>query len=168
MQNSIHTEALYLEPYQRFKMQFLATITKTTKQFQRRLQNGVKHLKMKLFEKNIFNRPLFQPFTVYEKSSILDVPLYSEYASGTINYFCNRLQDVWLGSRYTFGMFKACVRYFLRNFYLSPNGSPSKTMKDVFYFILKALFVLDIFKFLYFHLAFIFSLSASAWELDLR
>ena len=31
--------------------------------------------------------------------------------------------------------FKACVRYFLTNFYFSPNNSPSKTMKDVFYFI---------------------------------
>ena len=30
---------------------------------------------------------------------------------------------------------KACVRYFLRNFYSLPNDSPSKTMKDVFYFI---------------------------------
>ena len=30
---------------------------------------------------------------------------------------------------------KAYVRYFLSNFYLSPNDSPSKTMKDVFYFI---------------------------------
>ena len=30
---------------------------------------------------------------------------------------------------------KACVRYFLINFYFSPNDSPSKTMKDVFYFI---------------------------------
>ena len=30
---------------------------------------------------------------------------------------------------------KACVCYFLRNFYFSPNDSPSKTMKDVFYFI---------------------------------
>ena len=30
---------------------------------------------------------------------------------------------------------KACVRYFLRNFYFPPNDSPSKTMKDVFYFI---------------------------------
>ena len=29
----------------------------------------------------------------------------------------------------------ACVCYFLTNFYLSPNNSPSKTMKDVFYFI---------------------------------
>ena len=40
---------------------------------------------------------------------------------------------------------KACVRYFLSNFYFSLNDSPSKTMKNVFYFILKALFVLKIF-----------------------
>ena len=31
--------------------------------------------------------------------------------------------------------FKACVRYFLWNFYFSPNNSPLKTTKDVFYFI---------------------------------
>ena len=30
---------------------------------------------------------------------------------------------------------KACVRYFLSKFYFSPNNSPSKTMKNVFYFI---------------------------------
>ena len=30
---------------------------------------------------------------------------------------------------------KACVHYFLSNFYFSPNDSPSKTMKNVFYFI---------------------------------
>ena len=30
---------------------------------------------------------------------------------------------------------KACVHYFLRNLYFSPNDSTSKTMKDVFYFI---------------------------------
>ena len=30
-------------------------------------------------------------------------------------------------------MFKACVRYFLRNFY-SPNDRSSKTIKYVFYF----------------------------------
>ena len=33
-------------------------------------------------------------------------------------------------------------------FIFSPNDSPSKTMKNVFYFIEKALFVLEIFKFL--------------------
>ena len=30
---------------------------------------------------------------------------------------------------------KACVRYFLSNFYVLPNDSPLKTMKNVFYFI---------------------------------
>ena len=30
---------------------------------------------------------------------------------------------------------KACVHYFLSNFYFSPNDSPSKTMKNIFYFI---------------------------------
>ena len=33
------------------------------------------------------------------------------------------------------GIPKACIRYFLRNFYFLPNDRPSKTMKDVFYFI---------------------------------
>ena len=28
---------------------------------------------------------------------------------------------------------KVCVRYFLANFYFSPNNSPSKTMKDIFH-----------------------------------
>ena len=45
---------------------------------------------------------------------------------------------------------KVCVRYFLSNLYFSPNDSPLETTKNVFYFILKALFVLEIFKFLYF------------------
>ena len=32
-------------------------------------------------------------------------------------------------------LFKACVRYFITNFYFSPNGSASKTMEDAFSFI---------------------------------
>ena len=32
-------------------------------------------------------------------------------------------------------IFKACVCYFLSNFYFSPNHNPSETMKNVFYFI---------------------------------
>ena len=47
--------------------------------------------KMKLFEKSIFSRRLFQPFTIYRKSSILDFRIRSEYVSGTINYFRKRL-----------------------------------------------------------------------------
>ena len=31
--------------------------------------------------------------------------------------------------------FKACVYYFLSNVYFSPNDSPSKTIKNVFYFM---------------------------------
>ena len=63
--------------------------------------------KIKLFEKIVFSGPLFQPFTIYTKTSFSDVPLCSEFTSGTINYFCNRLHlDVWLGSRYTSDMFK--------------------------------------------------------------
>ena len=34
-----------------------------------------------------------------------------------------------------FTVCKTCVCYFLSNFYFSPNDSPSKTMKNVFYFI---------------------------------
>ena len=79
--------------------------------------------KMKLFEKIIFSRPQFQLFTIYTKSSILDVPLCSEYASGTINYIRKRLHlDVCLGSRYTSGMFeerqklwKTCKGVIFRN-----------------------------------------------------
>ena len=55
--------------------------------------------------------------------------------------FCRRYQlhslfiSITFISIYRLTMFKACVRYFSTNFYLSPNDSPSKTMKDVFYFI---------------------------------
>ena len=63
---------------------------------------------------------------------------------------------------------KACVRYFLSNFYFSQNDSPSKTMKNVFYFIEKALFVLEILKFLQFRLPLFFTLSAIALEVDPR
>ena len=41
----------------------------------------------------------------------------------------------------------ACVRYFL---FFSANDSSSKTMKNIFYFIYKTLFVLKIFNFLKF------------------
>ena len=49
-----------------------------------------------------------------------------------------------------FKNFKASVRYFLSNFYFSPNDSSLKSMKNVFYFIKKTLFLLEIFKFLHF------------------
>ena len=61
---------------------------------------------------------------------------------------------------------KACVCYLLPNCYFLPNDSPFKTMKNVFYFIWKALFVPEIFRFLYSHLSLFFSLSAIALEVD--
>ena len=64
-------------------------------------------------------------------------------------------------------VFKASVRYFLSNLYFSLNDSPSKSMRNVFYFIEEALFVLEIFK-LYFRLPLFFSLSAIALEVDRR
>ena len=65
-------------------------------------------------------------------------------------------------------MVKACARYLLSNFYFSPNDSPSKTMKNVFYFISKALFVLEILKFFYFRLPSFFPCQLFALEVDLR
>ena len=43
------------------------------------------------------------------------------------------------------GFVKFCVRYFYQIFIFSPNDSPSKTIKNVFYFIEKALFIFEIF-----------------------
>ena len=63
---------------------------------------------------------------------------------------------------------KACVRYFLSMFIFSSSNRPSKTMKNVFYFILKALFVFEIFKFLYFRLPLFFYLPAIALDVDPR
>ena len=54
---------------------------------------------------------------------------------------------------------KACFCYFLSNFYFSPNDSSSKTIKNVFDFIWKALFILEIFKFLSFCLPLFFPVS---------
>ena len=53
-------------------------------------------------------------------------------------------------------LFKACVCYFYQIFIFSPNDSPSKTMKNAFYFIKKALFDLQIIKFFYFRPSLLF------------
>ena len=63
-------------------------------------------------------------------------------------------------------IFKVCIHYFYQIFVFPLSDSPLKTMKNAFYFIEKALFVLEIFKFLYFHLPLFFSLSAIALEDD--
>ena len=65
-------------------------------------------------------------------------------------------------------IFKACAHYFYHFFYLSPDDSPLKAMKNIFYFIWKALFVLEIFKLLHFRLHLSFSLSALALEVARR
>ena len=66
--------------------------------------------KMEILEKNFFSRSLFiqkvpsdmfdsvlntplELLTIFAKSSILDVQLRSEYADGTVNYFCKRLRS---------------------------------------------------------------------------
>ena len=67
-----------------------------------------------------------------------------------------------------FYVLKACVCYFLSKFYFSPNDSPSKTMKNVFYFIEKALFIVEIFKSFVYSSSPLFSLSAIALEDDSR
>ena len=45
-----------------------------------------------------------------------------------------------------------CPLFFYQSFIFSPNDSPSKTIKNVFDFIEKGLFVLEIFKFLLYFL----------------
>ena len=57
---------------------------------------------------------------------------------------------------------------FYQIFILWPYDSPSKTMKNVFYFIEKALFVLKIFRFLYFCLPLFFPMSVIALEVEWR
>ena len=65
-------------------------------------------------------------------------------------------------------LFKACVCYFHQFFIFSPNDSHSKTMKNAFYFIKKALCVLKIIKIFYFRPSLFFSLSPIALEGDRR
>ena len=56
--------------------------------------------------------------------------------------------------------FVAILSLCLQFFIFPSNDSPPKTMKNVFDFICKALFVPEIFQFLYFHLPLFFSLLA--------
>ena len=51
-------------------------------------------------------------------------------------------------------------------FNFSPNDNPAKTLKNVFYFIEKALFVLETFKFLYFFLFPLFPDSKGQMEVE--
>ena len=78
-------------------------------------------------------------------------------------------KSTWNWSSYSYAwkrtyVFKACVHYFLRNFYFQPNDSSAKTMKNekCFLFHLKSSLRL------YFCLPLSFSLSAIALDLVLR
>ena len=65
-----------------------------------------------------------------------------------------------------FIQFKACVCYICQFLFFSSNDNLSKSMTNAFYLIRKALFVLEIFKFLCFHLPLFFSLLVIALEDD--
>ena len=65
--------------------------------------------------------------------------------------------------------FNAFYQNFISKYYFFPNDEKwSKTMKNAFYFIKKALFILKIFKYLYIHFPPFFSPSAIALEVDSR
>ena len=66
-----------------------------------------------------------------------------------LHLICSRLLAEF-GMLVFFTSLKACVHYFLSNVCFSSNDSLSKSMKNNFYFIWKALFILEIFNFLYF------------------
>ena len=48
------------------------------------MRNPVKHLRKSFFEKTVKS---FQPFTVFDKSSILDISQGSEYATNNNAYY---------------------------------------------------------------------------------
>ena len=94
-------------------------------------------------------------FLRYQTKCAIKFFLIQLMASQTLRFFLDQLLKQWLTGRKrgekkntiaSLGFtvpylnlappkFKACVHYFLTNFYLTPNVSPSKTVKDVFYFI---------------------------------
>ena len=95
-------------------------------------------------------KDLFNIFIkVFKYSQSLKVKYLWQYLYWMFWKFCKDLCN-FFSETCKLNIFKACVRYFLSIFYFSLSDRPSKTMKNVFYFILKALFVLEIFKFLYF------------------
>ena len=53
----------------------------------------------------------------------------------TSRYICNVIEQDTSPLTSRENKLKACIHYFLTNLYLSPSDSPSKTMKDGFYFI---------------------------------
>ena len=88
------------------------------------------------------------------KPSLVIISIWSKWASES-----NLVSTCWIYMKES--TLKLVSAIFLSKFYFSSKDSPSKTMKNVFYFIKKALFILKIFKFLYFRLLPFFSLSST-------
>ena len=107
------------------------------------------------------NRWLFS-----QKRSIVDIWQGSKYAvaywsySATIKH-CNHV--IW-----TAVFVKAVSTIFLRNFWFSPNDSPSKNMRCFLYHLKSSFRSRDIQIFFISSFPAFFSLSAIAWELDSR
>ena len=82
--------------------------------------------------------------TWYNQNYLMKLPKKSEIgqSDGTND---SKIKEQWV--RFYLKLVSAI---FFQFFIFSPNDSHLKTMKSVFYFILKALFILKIFKFFYF------------------
>ena len=94
--------------------------------------------------------------------------LYSDFANFEKEFHNVDLGNSYLSDTSCHKMLKLGSAIFIKFLFFSPNDSPSKTMKNAFYFIKKALFVPKIIKFFYFHPSLFFSLSAIALEDDQR
>ena len=73
-----------------------------------------------------------------EKSRITEVinkPIIYKFFKDFTNHIKKTNRAVVFSSKPFPNILKACVRYFYQIFISSPNDSPSKTMKNVFYFI---------------------------------
>ena len=83
--------------------------------------------KQQMYHNNIINPTLYFTSTLKKDALILDLSktVNSQAAVTTAKPF-NKFSD---------GIIKAFVCYFLSDFYFSPNDSPLKTMKNAFYFI---------------------------------
>ena len=58
-----------------------------------------------------------------------------KFCEGFKIFFLSLYCTLYCGLQKRQAFIKACVRYFLSNFYFSPNEKPSKSMKNVFYFV---------------------------------
>ena len=76
----------------------------------------------------------------YELTKELHKPIIRKFKKRMVySRFRDNIWGADLADMQFISKFKACARYFLTNFYLSPNDSPSKTMK-MFFISYKKLF----------------------------